>query len=84
MLLIRNSLLLSICLSTLLFAYDSASDYFHEAAQSYVLKGDSKHALQVLAEGLQAYPEDEQLTRLAGKIKEEEEQKQQQIPLPFL
>lgn len=78
MLLIRNSIIILFFVALSTLAYQTAEDYFHGAAQTYILSGDVKKAKGLITEGLEKYPGDPALIRLAAKIKEVEKQQQQQ------
>ncbi|WP_194774551.1 hypothetical protein [Pararhodonellum marinum] len=54
----------------------TAGDYFNRSAKQYV-NNDRAGAGQLLAEGLQRYPNDPKLNALLEKLNEEEEQDQQ-------
>lgn len=55
----------------------SADDYYHSAAQSYI-KANYEQAKQAVAEGIAKYPNDPRLAAIAEKLKNEEEKQNQQ------
>jgi hypothetical protein len=76
----KKIILLALCLSpTVLFA-QSATDYFHTAANHYV-NAQKKNAQTTVREGIRKFPTDQMLKNLASKIEEltdpEENQNQQ-------
>lgn len=76
--LLRNSILFIVTIHCFLFASETAEEYFHRAARTYVIAGNAKKAKGIILEGLEKYPDDPQLNTLAQKIKEEEQNQQQQ------
>ncbi|MEO8591629.1 MAG: hypothetical protein ABI432_19765 [Flavobacteriales bacterium] len=67
-----------VCLSFAVNAQTtSADDYFNRAGTQYV-KEDKRAALRTLDQGLQEYPGDPRLLKLAEALLKEEQQKQQQ------
>jgi outer membrane biosynthesis protein TonB len=68
---------LSLCFIPLLLGAQTAEDYFHGGAQSYVWEKDREAEAQI-STGLRRYPNDPLLNGLAGLLKKQEEKKQQQ------
>jgi hypothetical protein len=73
----RILLSLSLFATPLCFGADTAGDYFHRGAQFYIW-GKKQEAKNEVITGLKLFPEDAQLSGLAGLLKKEEEQQQQQ------
>src|SRR6266568_4534298 len=55
----------------------TADDYFHGGAQSYI-QAEKEKAKQEVFTGLQKFPTDPKLNGMAGLLKKQEEEKQQQ------
>jgi len=76
----KKIFLLIFCLLPVILLAQSASDYFHKAANFYV-NADKKNARATIKEGIQNFPDDSTLKGLASKIEElpdpEENQEQQ-------
>lgn len=71
-------LLAALVTTTLAWAQDiTAEAYFNQASKEYV-KQDKLQALRTLDKGLQQYPGDPKLLKLAEELVKEEEKKQQQ------
>jgi hypothetical protein len=68
----RNSFAMVCMVVAGLFAYQAPQDYFHGAAQTYVLSGDAKQAKAIIGEGLVKFPNNASLLKLRNKIKEDE------------
>ena len=68
---------LSLCFVPLWLGAQTAEDYFHGGAQSYVWEKDREAQAQIF-NGLRRYPNDPLLNRMAALLKKEEEKKQQQ------
>lgn len=66
----------SLLLTSVAFA-QSADDYFHGGAQSFI-NADLQTAINQVQEGLSRYPNDAQLNALMEKLQEEQEKQQQQ------
>lgn len=75
--LLHNSIIIITCTVSILHAFTTAKEYFDAGAQTYILKNDVKNAKLILQEGIAAFPDDEQLKKLAEKIKEEENKQDQ-------
>ena len=80
----KKLLLIFYCLIPVLLLAQSADDYFHTAANYYV-NANKKSAQKTIKEGIQKFPDDQQLNTLASKIEElpdpqedEQNKKQQQ------
>lgn len=55
----------------------SADDYFHNGAQSFI-NADLQTAINTVQQGLDQFPNDEKLNALMQKLQEEQERQQQQ------
>src|SRR5258705_13926207 len=74
----RITLSLSLLAAPLCLKAQTADDYFHGGAQSYIHARKEKAQQEILT-GLQKFPQDPKLNGLAALLKkQEEEQKQQQ------
>jgi hypothetical protein len=78
MLLNRISFICLLVNFTLFAAFNTASDYFNAASQTYIIDNNVKSAKKYIADGLAAFPNDEKLKKLASYIKEEEKKQDQQ------
>ena len=76
----KKIILLIMCLFPAALFAQTATDYFHNAANYYV-NANKKSALSTVMEGIQKFPNDQKLRNLASKIGElpepEDEQDQQ-------
>jgi Ca-activated chloride channel family protein len=77
MLLNRISLLCLLFNFTIFAAFNTASDYFNAASQTYIIDNNIKSAKKYIADGLTAFPNDEKLKKLDSYIKEEEKKQDQ-------
>lgn len=68
---------LACCSVTVIAQTASAEDYFNRAGKEYV-KEDKRAALRTLDQGLQRFPGDTRLLKLAEELLKEEQQKQEQ------
>ena len=66
----------SLGIAPLCFGAQTAEDYFHGGAQSYVWEKDREAKTNILT-GLRLYPSDPLLNGMAGLLKKEEKQQQQ-------
>ena len=77
----KKIILLTLCLFPAILFAQSATDYFHIAANHYV-NADKKNAQTTIREGIQRFPNDQKLRNLASRIEElpepEEEDNQNQ------
>ncbi|HET8865252.1 MAG TPA: hypothetical protein VFM80_06100 [Gracilimonas sp.] len=69
-------IIFSLLLTTLAFA-QSADNYFHDGAQSFI-NADLQTAINEVQEGLSRYPNDAKLNALMEKLQQEQEKQQQQ------
>src|SRR5512133_1475207 len=74
MLFLRNSLLIVIFSISTLVAFNTASEYYDAASQTYILENNIKGAKKYINDGLTVFPNDTQLNKLGKVIKEEEDQ----------
>ena len=76
----KNILLIILCLFPMTLFAQSATDYFHIAANHYV-NANKKNATATIREGIQKFPDNQKLKGLAAKIEElpepEDDQNQQ-------
>ena len=76
----KKIILLILCLFPVILFAQSATDYFHIAANYYV-NANKKSAQTTIKEGIQKFPDNQKLRNLASKIEElpdpEDEQNQQ-------
>ena len=76
----KKIILLILCLFPMALYAQSATDYFHIAANYYV-NANKKSAQSTIREGIQKFPDNQKLKNLASKIEElpdpEDEQDQQ-------
>ena len=76
----KNLILVVFCLCSMSAFAQSATDYFHLAANQYV-NANKKTAIATIREGIQKFPDNQKLKGLAAKIEElpdpEEDQNQQ-------
>jgi len=76
----KKIILLILCLLPATLFAQSATDYFHIAANYYV-NANKKNAQEVITEGIKKFPNDQKLKNLASKIEElpdpEDDQNQQ-------
>lgn len=70
------TIIFSLLLTTLAFA-QSADNYFHDGAQSFI-NADLQTAINEVQEGLSRYPNDAKLNALMEKLQQEQEKQQQQ------
>jgi len=73
----RITLSLSLWLAPLALSAQTADDYFHGGAQSYI-HAEKEKAKQEVFTGLQKFPEDAKLNGMAALLKKQEEDKQKQ------
>jgi len=76
----KNKFIIGLFVFFLIFGFakaQQATDYFNQAARSYV-KTDREQALSKVNEGLQKFPGDEKLTALKEKLEQEQEEEEQQ------
>src|ERR1035441_6146261 len=70
---------ISLCIAPLWLGAQTAEDYFHGGAQSYI-SGKDREAKTQIVTGLRQYPNDPLLNGMAGLLKKEEQKQQQQQP----